>query len=99
MWSAIEDCFGQQPLERTLATSGPVGSRAVRRAQRYGRCRCPDRLEERVRIFFHREDHAKAAEHYRKSLEIRPDDPQILNNLGVALVQLEHPEEALAAYQ
>jgi len=41
--------------------------------------------------------HAQAADYYRKSLELDPD-PRIAFNLGLALRRLERYDEAIAAY-
>ncbi len=41
----------------------------------------------------------RAAKHYRKALEARPDDYQALTSLGLALFELHDYEGALRAYQ
>lgn len=41
----------------------------------------------------------RAANFYRQALEIYPDHPQALTNLGLALIQLQDYEEALNCYQ
>ncbi len=40
----------------------------------------------------------KALEQYDRALKLRPDDPIVLNNLGVTLDELERYDEALADY-
>ncbi|HEY5675922.1 MAG TPA: tetratricopeptide repeat protein, partial [Myxococcales bacterium] len=44
-------------------------------------------------------DARAAAEHYRRAIELRPDDVTALFNLGVALEDLRMPEEAMLAYR
>jgi len=41
----------------------------------------------------------KAAAYYRQALEVVPDNPQALSNLGLALIELQEYEEALRCYQ
>ncbi|MBF0560981.1 MAG: tetratricopeptide repeat protein [Alphaproteobacteria bacterium] len=40
-----------------------------------------------------------ALEGYEKALSLRPDDPDILNNLGIALNELERPDEAILRFE
>jgi Flp pilus assembly protein TadD len=41
----------------------------------------------------------EAVPHYRRSLELRPDHPEALFDLGVCLEQLSRPDEAVQVYQ
>ncbi|TMA17420.1 MAG: tetratricopeptide repeat protein, partial [Deltaproteobacteria bacterium] len=44
-------------------------------------------------------DARAAAQHYRKAIELNPDNGVALFNLGVALEDLRMPEEAILAYR
>lgn len=44
------------------------------------------------------QDWESAADHYRKALEASPDNPQALNNLGLALFELQQYEDSLRCY-
>src|SRR3989442_5905774 len=44
-------------------------------------------------------DPRAAAQHYRKAIELNPDNVVALFNLGVALEDLRMPEEAILAYR
>eukprot|EP00913_Durusdinium_trenchii_P035302 g33032.t1 len=41
----------------------------------------------------------EAAEHYRRAMQLRPDDPRPAHNLGVVLEQLGRADDAVAAYR
>src|SRR6201990_2689931 len=51
------------------------------------------------RLFHEAGDAREAAQHYRKAIELRPDDVIALFNLGVALEDLQMREEAVLAYR
>ena len=40
-------------------------------------------------------DPKKAVYSYRKALNVKPNDPEVFNNLGIALIQLKKFEEAI----
>jgi 4-amino-4-deoxy-L-arabinose transferase-like glycosyltransferase len=44
-------------------------------------------------------DDARAAELFRQSLSIRPDEPSVLGNLGLSLMRLHREEEAIADFR
>lgn len=48
-------------------------------------------------IYYHRGAYAEAAEHYRRAIELQPDNAAAFHNLAWALAQQEHLEEALDA--
>ena len=45
------------------------------------------------------ENYDKAIEYYNKALEIKPDDPGTIHNLGLAYVCKENYEEAISSYR
>jgi tetratricopeptide (TPR) repeat protein len=46
-----------------------------------------------------KQDSERAIEYYRRSLEIQPDSPEVLGNLGNALMRVRRYDEAIAAYR
>jgi tetratricopeptide (TPR) repeat protein len=52
----------------------------------------------RANAFYAAGDYAKALEEYDAAVQLRPDDPVVLNNRGVTLHHLERDEEAFADF-
>jgi Flp pilus assembly protein TadD len=48
---------------------------------------------------YHQGQTDEAILHYNKSLRLRPDDPDALNNLATALADLGRNDEAIQSYQ
>ena len=49
-------------------------------------------------VYFDTNNPAKAIRAYEKSLELRPDDPNVLTDLGVMYRRNGQPDKALAAF-
>jgi len=50
-------------------------------------------------LFAQKNDLGRAEEYLEKSVRLRPDYPDALNNLGVLLVREGRPQEALAKFE
>jgi Flp pilus assembly protein TadD len=56
-------------------------------------------LNNSASVLTEKHDDAKAVELFRQSLEIQPDAPEVLGNLGLALMRLRRVDEAIAAFR
>jgi Flp pilus assembly protein TadD len=55
-------------------------------------------LSNSASVLAEKHDDAKAVELLRQSLQIRPDHPGVLGNLGLSLMRLQRVDEAIAAF-
>ena len=84
----------------TIEKEGSIGFRIYQIGRRYGaEVFTVEDLFGLGELNYDIENYDKAIEYYTKALEIEPDDPGTINNLGLAYVCKENYEAAISLYQ